>query len=967
MTKKSFHNINDNQNKPLVLIAGGAGFIGSYVCELLLQQNCRVICLDNLITGTKENLRSCLDNSDFLFIEQDLNRFTNRKIGKPNYIFHLAGLEAYIKGPDLSLEILLANVSGTTNLLKLAEETGAKFLLGSSQRVFQARISNQKMIDYFGKGTSAEIASFSEAKRSAEALTIEYMENRKVDARIVRLDWVYGPRMNLKAGNILAQMIGQAINGGPIEVLGDGSKKIRPTFIGDVVYGLSKSMFGPGTSGKIYNLVSSQEETLLSFAYQLQKQVNQNLRIEYVAEGKTPVLESKESMVALGRLNWQPKISLDEGLKQTFKYFEKQIKKPIESKLKTQIKKKAVGKKRITKTKTKFSITNKKKTVLVSILLILAVIFYLPGLLIFNSLLGINSLRSAYQAATEGNFSKTVSLTRIAKGGFRKANENLRSLEPIFAFVGQEKLRDRVESYLMVGLQAGSGLGELVEAVQEVTNIAQAIFQGQSADVKQLTSEIGLSLDAVYEQFSYLEAEIKSKSSTRQFLERFDEKLVDNLSLAREMILKSKKMTRLLPETIGLYEKKVYLVLFQNNMELRATGGFIGSFGLVTFENGKLVDFQVSDTYSADGQLKGHVDPPTAIRDYLGEAGWYLRDSNFNPDFPTSARRAAWFLEKEIGRKVDGVLAIDLFLIQKILRVIGPIDLIDYDEKINADNLFERAEYYTEASFFPGSTQKKDFLGALANSLFEEIHQAEEGEWLAVSQAVYQSLRAKDLLIYFNDPEAANVLADLGWDGSLRGLSCEEEEKECLVDYLMIVESNFGINKANYFVKRNLTHRVNFDSKNRINEILRIDYHNQSQSEVFPAGRYKNYLRILVPEGTKLKKVTIDGEKVDEDKIDEEGIKGKTAFGFLVEVPIQTKKTVEISYQLADKLSFNPGSRYLLYLQKQPGIEDEVFDLWLVPSSKKEIVFTRPEANTADGLVVFAPKFDQDLIFEISF
>jgi len=965
MTEKFFHKSKDNQSKPLILVAGGAGFIGSFLCELLLQQNCRVICLDNLATGTKKNLKDCLTSSDFLLVKQNLAQPLDAKVGEPDYIFHLAGLEAYISDNDVSLETLLANVSGTINLLKLAKKTGAKFLLGSSPQVFQARVSTQKLKEYFGKGAMAEIASFAEAKRSAEALTTEYMEREKIDARIARLNWVYGPRMDLRTGGILARMIKQASGGGPLTIPGDGSQKIQPTFVSDVVYGLTKAMFSSGTAGKIYDLINPEEETLLSIAHRLQGLVGQDLKIEHVAKEEMPVFKPGRELTSQARLNWQPKVGLNKGLKQTVVYFQKRIKKPV--KVKPEISREEGVEKTKTEKRKKPLFTGQKKLIIGLALVLLLALLYLPGVLFINSLLGIRNLRSAYRHAVAGNFPQTVKSAKLSESDFNRAQGNLQSLEPVFDFFGQNQLQNKTDTYLTIGLQASRGMEKLGGVAENASRISRAIFQDEPADIEQLTSEMSTDLDSVYQQFSYLEGQLKSKPDARQLLTRFDSQLVENLTTAREMLLEAKTGVLLLPDLVGVYDKKTYLILLQNNMELRPTGGFIGSFALVTFDGGKLIDFQVLDVYSADGQLKGHVEPPEPIRRYLGEAGWYLRDSNFSPDFLVSAARAAWFLEKEIGRKVDGVVGIDLFLAQRILQAVGPVELFDYQEKIDADNLFERAEYYSEVNFFPGSTQKKDFLGTLASALLVEVRQTDEQKWLAVAQALYQSLKSKDLLLALNNQEAARILADLGWDGSLRRVKCKSEAEKCLVDYLMIVESNFGVNKANYFVKRSLTHQINFNSKGRVKETLRIDYHNQSQSEIFPAGKYKNYLRILTPKGTKLEKVLIDGKELEKEKIDETEISERTAFGFLIEVPIQTKKTVEISYRLAEKLAIGSGNRYLFYLQKQPGIEDEVFNLWLVPPAKAQVVATQPESNFASGLVVFAPQFNQDLVFEVSF
>ena len=156
-------------------------------------------------------------------------------------------------------------------------------------------------------------------------------------------------------------------------------------------------------------------------------------------------------------------------------------------------------------------------------------------------------------------------------------------------------------------------------------------------------------------------------------------------------------------------------------MELRPTGGFIGSFGLITFDGGRLSDLTVNDVYTADGQLNGHVEPPLPIKNYLGEASWWLRDSNWDPDFPTSAKRAEWFLDKELGKKVDGVIATDLYPIKEILKVTGSVFLSDYNSTITSENLYETTQNEVQNNFFPGTHKKASFLTALSRSLLGEL------------------------------------------------------------------------------------------------------------------------------------------------------------------------------------------------------------------------------------------------------
>ena len=151
--------------------------------------------------------------------------------------------------------------------------------------------------------------------------------------------------------------------------------------------------------------------------------------------------------------------------------------------------------------------------------------------------------------------------------------------------------------------------------------------------------------------------------------------------------MEGEKISQRLPYLLGNDKTKTYLILFQNNMELRPTGGFIGSFSLVKFSKGKMVDMPVYDVYTADGQLKGYVEPPTPIRDFLGEANWFLRDSNWDPDFAISAQRAEWFLNKELEIGVDGVVGIDLEIIRSLIKIVGPIKLIDFNQTIDENNM----------------------------------------------------------------------------------------------------------------------------------------------------------------------------------------------------------------------------------------------------------------------------------------
>jgi len=637
--------------------------------------------------------------------------------------------------------------------------------------------------------------------------------------------------------------------------------------------------------------------------------------------------ESKE-------LGWQTKIDLAEGLQQTEAW---------------------LGKEKVILR----SPQNLKRFLIIALIfLILALTFPLTSLA-FWGFFGAKNLQQAQVAVLAGDLARANRKAVLAQSFFQKGNEQINQLADVFGFLGEEKIY-KISNLFDLGKNTAQGLTSFLQASLKMKKILGVVFQKQPAEITPLLTEMKLDLDESFRQLSLAESQFGQNEKAAQ------------ISNVRSLIVQARSGVELLPELLGLGKKQSYLVLFQNNSELRPTGGFIGSFGLLTFEGGQLVDFEVKDVYSADGQLKGHVEPPVDLKKYLGEAGWYLRDANWDPDFPSSAARAAWFFDKEMGRSVDGVIGINLVLAQKILQATGEIQLPDYQEKINADNFFERAEYYSEINFFPGSTQKQDFLGSVVRVLFEKVKQGDEKIWFSLIKSLQPTLKSKDLLVWLKNDEANKILSNLGWGGELRSLKCNPpaggQDVRCIEDYLMVVEANVGVNKANYFVKRSFSHQVKFGEEGEVKETLHLDYQNNSSSEAFPAGRYKSYVRIYTPLKSELMAINIknplSGETVgvQDKEIKEEH--DRQVFGFLLEVPIQENRSVEIVYRLGEKIK--EMEKYQLVLQKQPGIEDQAFSFWIIPPVGVSVLSKQMKSSQASEGVVFNPQFNQDLVFEIN-
>ncbi|MFI5241184.1 MAG: DUF4012 domain-containing protein, partial [Microgenomates group bacterium] len=360
---------------------------------------------------------------------------------------------------------------------------------------------------------------------------------------------------------------------------------------------------------------------------------------------------------------------------------------------------------------------------------------------------------------------------------------NLLLLSKTPSFIGKEESRilkyipllnlAYKESYYMLDTAekaADVGVNSIYLA-ESSKDFFDKVLGNEIYDPEKVSKEIALNLDYVNKGVSLIQVNTQSEAANKsvtakKVLAKVDFEKVKRLLTGGENIASN------LPSILGKDKRKTYLVLFQNNTELRPTGGFIGSFGLLTFEGGRMSDLSVSDVYSADGQLKGHIEPPTPIRDYLNEASWFLRDSNWDPDFPTSAKRAEWFLNKEIDKEVDGVLAVDLNLVKKLLRYTGPIFLADYNMDITEENLYLKTQEEVHEDFFPGTHKKASFLTSLSRNLVTEVTKLTPSGKIGVLREIFTNLEARHVQVYLHNEDVQKSVSQLSWSGEVFTPTC---------------------------------------------------------------------------------------------------------------------------------------------------------------------------------------------------
>lgn len=383
------------------------------------------------------------------------------------------------------------------------------------------------------------------------------------------------------------------------------------------------------------------------------------------------------------------------------------------------------------------------------------------------------------------------------------------------------------------------------------------------------------------------------------------ESVVDNLPVDE----KWKTLTGIADYLLAQDDKeKTFLVLFQNNMEIRPGGGYIGSFGIVKMKNGKVSEIQIHDLSNFDERIPDTETPPYPMAETLRIKYWKLRDSNFSPDFPTNAEKAEYFYKLGSGEEnFDGVFGITANVLTSFLKATGPIQIEGYPGTYADENAIIALEYQVEKGYYDQGIEKgerKSVMNDLAKEIIKKTSDLSTSQRIELMKIILNDLEKKDIQLFFKDNELQKRVETSSWNG--------ETDKNWDQDYLMIVDANMGAFKSDYYVKRSFEYFVDLSGETPTAK-LKITYQHTAQQKDWMTRNYLTYLRVYVPEGSWMTESKNTGEMKFGKEL------GKTYFGTLIGVPLGQTGTVEFSYALPDDFKNKP---YNLKIQKQAGIND---------------------------------------------
>ncbi len=309
---------------PRTLITGGAGFLGSHLCEFFLNKGHEVICMDNLITGSIDNI-SHIKSDKFQFVKHNVSEFITLE-GKLDYIMHFASPASPIDYLELPIQTLKVGALGTHNALGLAKAKNATFLLASTSEVYGDPLIHPQPEEYWGNvNPIGPRGVYDEAKRFAEAITMAYHRTHGINTKIVRIFNTYGPRMRVNDGRAIPNFLKQALTGKDLTVYGEGSQTRSFCFVSDLVEGLYRLLMSE--QNYPVNIGNPNEMTVKEMADKILHATNSKSKIIHVPLPEDdPKIRQPDITRAKKYLNWEPVVSLDEGLQSTLEYFKEQLK-----------------------------------------------------------------------------------------------------------------------------------------------------------------------------------------------------------------------------------------------------------------------------------------------------------------------------------------------------------------------------------------------------------------------------------------------------------------------------------------------------------------------------------------------------------------------------------------------------------------------------------------------------------------
>ena len=937
---------------PIAIIIHGGNRVGYLTAKTLIDQGCYVVIIDKFNSETRKYLSELKKSELFDFF--DFKGFNSlfKNIKRFDYLFYFLNEKLDKKEFD-SKEFL--------NETKILEETltntrknNGKFSLITSlalNRELANRVNNEQL-------STPSPYSAMELQKYCETLAAEFKDKSNINLRIIRLGTVIGGGIEKVDNDTIDGLLTDTVQRSQITIKGEGLDVHSLIHEADATYGILKLSFSDNTKGEVISLANKNNYTTLSLAYKLLELNTEAQTIRFVENPEEQFLIQDLYVPAPHASNygWDQQVSLEEALiEQIQKYYEATNKTWDLDKTPQKIKQKKsikVGKtklgeilsslfspiKSIFVRKEEKKIETKKivKRSIITVFLIALTYFViypivgtLIGLLLINS-----SIKNISTSILDIDRTQSSQEIESLERNISRVGQSVDQMYWIFQLLGEDELYDNTTQLILGTQYTVQGAKQLADAVYPLTQYMQDFepaidFQTSTPTT---TREYRSYLEEI-EKNSYkleeadykisLASEIITNLNTTVFPKALQDKIIEFKEIVAQIeegTESFKAVNSFLPDLLGVDERKRYLILFQNEGELRSTGGWLTSYGIVGVEGGQIRELFVDDIYNADGTLKvqnKRFTPPRSMSNALEITNWPFSLVNWHPDLADTLTEAEPFIyELGKGNSIDGLITIDVSFVEELLKRWGGIEVPGETELVTSENLNSKI-FQMHEEFVPGSTQKTTFLANLANEIVKKLLSMNITDLMGLADIFEKTLDEKHLQATFKNKDAYNFFSSRDWANSM---SNKYNDAPISIDW------NWGGNKANLYLDKNYSLTINVKDEDTIDFIYSITVENSSTENVYPEGDYVNYQRIYIPPQAKI--LRISGIEDNEYSVYKES--GFKVIGGWFNTPIKSINTLDISYRIERE---DGDSNFPIVIQEQNAFFD--INLFKQPGEKK--------------------------------
>lgn len=866
----------------MAFVVGAAGFIGSHLTESLLKKGIQVVGVDNFSTGSRENLIEVNKDKDFHFLSQGLTEISDLELPRLDYA--VFAITENIPSDEYGKNF--------KKFLDICSGFSPKMILCSSISLYDSKQEE------------------SDNLKQAEKNLAEIAIHNKINARVVRLAAVFGPKMHFRDADPIVRLIKSAVQDRLNQEQTPLEFTTRALFISDAVDLLIKTIMHGSTNQKIYDGVSIEPIKVSEIKQVLMDPVwyeEKGFKPTELPPWPTPNLNK-----TIKELSWKPRTIIISSLKTTLAYFkdhpgleikeEVEVKKPsvpwqfskleedssVPKPVEEKQPKEGVRKLKVAS----YNIKHQTVTVL-GLVIIFFAIFFPVFKFGFFALDAKTHLENSIKQTSLGNFDEALKESNKAAGEVAYLTESFSSMSFVKTIDFIKAPFETIEQSLELASKAINANLHTVLGAKLLATSFTVISGEKEGDTIGLLNDAKTELSIADSEIGKVTANLNDKNFTRKIPPVLKQELNDldnKINSYHQTINLGKSLADLLPQIIAVDSEKSYLIVLQDNRILRPGGGVIRSYVEVKFNHGKLKEIKGDMVENLDRSYDGRINPPIELKNDLGESNWRLKDAEFDPDFPTSARNITWFYSKEKGAQVSGVVALDLVSAEKLLSAVGPLK--------------------TPISKIALTREGNQAAADILTGLVERIFYLSKQNWVVLAKNSEESLTQKHLLLYLSDQNAFSYLTSLGWTGLFPTQKLEKPGER--IESLALSETNMTLAQDSTAIARSINIESKIDSTGIVSHKLTIDY---SASDKL-TDSYKNRLKIYLPGGTKMLKTTWDNKIIKD--LSPFSDYGKSGYSVLLTLGMGEQKQLVMEYQDLVPVKFNNNQlKYQLNITKQ--------------------------------------------------